>query len=730
MLWSWLVGVLACGSRGTAPGTPAVLEERVARVPADPSLSGLQERIRSRVAQEEGAEIGVALIDLGTGLQLELDAHKGMHAASTMKVPVMLEVFRQVEAGHLSLDDHVTITTQFRSIVGDSVYTLTADSDSDSTLYARAGGEASVRELVRLMIVRSSNLALNLLISRVGAHAVMETMTAIGADSMLVRRGVEDGPAFRQGLNNTTTAAAFATVLESIVRCTVTTRSSCDAMLDILAAQAFNDMIPAGVPPGTRVAHKTGWISGIRHDGGTVFPATRPPYVLAVLTRGFADTARAASVVADISRLVWEQLTDPSFNTWVRPSDNRTRTLLELHARFRVPALAQRHFGHAWFWRAVDPFLGRAVQREPVGRSGEGRPINLLRYGTGPTRVLLWSQMHGDEATATQALADIVRFLNASPMDPRALRWADRLTLLMIPMLNPDGAERFERHSSFGVDVNRDARALATPEGQTLKAVRDRWQPQFGFNLHDQNVRTRVSGTDRLAAISLLAPPVDAATTPTEAYLRAKQVAATIRVAIDPLVGGYITEYDDSFNPRAFGDGMQGWGTSTVLIESGGWRNDPEKQFLRAVNFVALVSALDAIADSTYGAVGFDPYDSLRPSGRAVNDLLIRGGMLVLRGLAPVRVDISVDFEGGNARPLRGRIAEVGDLEGGLARDTLDVPGLYLHPIQLDSVRPPRLSPGMDASFIVRSGSEETSETVYRIERGLIRAIPLTSSRR
>ncbi|MGH7554886.1 MAG: serine hydrolase, partial [Longimicrobiales bacterium] len=444
------------------------------------------------MAQESGAEVSVALIDLGTGLRLELDSDRSMHAASTMKVPVMLEVFRQAERGRVSLDDRIRIDTRFRSIVGDSAFVLTANDDSDSTLYARVGGTATIRELVRLMIVRSSNLALNLLIQHVGADAVMETMATIGAEDMIVRRGVEDGPAFRQGLNNMATAAAFATVLEAIVRCTVTSRSSCDAMIDILADQEFNEMIPAGVPEGTRVAHKTGWITAIQHDGGIVFPATRPPYVLAVMTRGFADAARAQATGADISRMVWEQLTDASFNTWVRPSATATRALLELHARHRVGALAQRHFGHAQLWRAVDPSLGRVVQREQVGRSAEGRAIHLLRYGSGPTRVLLWSQMHGDESTATQALADIVQFLHRSPDDAHARRWAERLTILMVPMLNPDGAERFERHDVFGIDVNRDARALATPEAQTLKTVRDRWQPQFGFNLHDQNPRTRV----------------------------------------------------------------------------------------------------------------------------------------------------------------------------------------------------------------------------------------------
>ncbi len=158
-----------------------------------------------------------------------------------------------------------------------------------------------------------------------------------------------------------------------------------------------------------------------------------------------------------------------------------------------------------------------------------------------------------------------------------------------------------------------------------------------------------------------------------------------------------------------------------MLIESGGWRADPEKQYLRAVNFVALVSALDAIADDGYRRAGLAPYESLPPNGRSVNDLLIRGGMIVLRGLAPVRADVSADFEGGGGRPLRARIAEVGDLAGVDARDTLDVPGLFLHPILADTLGAASLAPGMEASFSVRTGAAAGSEEVFRVERGVRR---------
>ncbi|HEV2131764.1 MAG TPA: M14 family zinc carboxypeptidase, partial [Longimicrobiaceae bacterium] len=257
--------------------------------------------------------------------------------------------------------------------------------------------------------------------------------------------------------------------------------------------------------------------------------------------------------------------------------------LAALHDRYRVEAISTRRFTHEELLDALGPLVdaSAALQREEIGRSVEGRPLYLVRFGEGPVRVLLWSQMHGDESTATMALADLFRFLAEAPQHPLARRLAEQLTVLAIPMLNPDGAERFQRRNALGIDVNRDARALATPEGRALKAVRDRYRPEFGFNLHDQNVRTRVGISDRTAAIALLAPPYDEARGFNSVRERARRVAAVVREAAEPLVGGHVTRYDDSFNPRAFGDLMQSWGTSTVLIESGGWAGDPEKQYLR-----------------------------------------------------------------------------------------------------------------------------------------------------
>lgn len=398
--------------------------------------------------------------------------------------------------------------------------------------------------------------------------------------------------------------------------------------------------------------------------------------------------------------------------------DRLAGELSALHERYRVEALATRRFTHRELWDAVGPRVDAspALSREEAGRSAEGRPIYAVRYGRGPARVLLWSQMHGNEPTATLALADLLRFLAEAPEHPLARRLGERLTLVAVPMLNPDGAERFQRRNALGIDVNRDARALATPEGRILRELQRSFRPEFGFNLHDQDVRTRVGASDRLAAIALLAPPFDAARSDNEVRTRAKRVAAVVRGAVEPLVPGHVTRYDDGYNPRAFGDGMQRWGTSTVLIESGGWRGDPEKQYLRRVNFVALLAALDAIATGAYAAADPAAYEELPENGRRVNDVLVLGGTVVLPGLAPFRADLAVDYEDAPAR-AGGRVVEVGDLAELAARDTLDAAGLFVHPAPVmllaDGEGRVVLAPGAPAHYVVRRGREAESEAVW-----------------
>ena len=363
-----------------------------------------------------------------------------------------------------------------------------------------------------------------------------------------------------------------------------------------------------------------------------------------------------------------------------RPEPCCPEIALRIAERHRVDEIRARRFTHAELWSALD-FARRhpALRTEEIGRSMQGRPIRAVTFGVGPTAVLLWSQMHGDEPTATMALADIISFFAGDTTDPLRERLRRALTVTMVPMLNPDGAERYQRENAAGIDINRDARRLATPEARALKALRDRITPEFGFNLHDQGARTLAGPGGRQVAIALLAPATD----PDRGYdttrARARLVASAIVEALEGELPGRIAKYDDTFNPRAFGDLMQRWGTSTVLIESGALPDDPEKQRLRALNVAAILSALDAIATARYRRADPALYERLPFNLRIASDVLLVGAKLVLEGTDPIDADLALTYDDPVARTGL-RLREVGDLAGAVALDTVDLSGRFIHP--------------------------------------------------
>jgi len=396
---------------------------------------------------------------------------------------------------------------------------------------------------------------------------------------------------------------------------------------------------------------------------------------------------------------------------------------LRIAGDYRESAISTRRFTHEQFWNAVLPVVTHAGFRvDEVGRSLHGRPLRTITIGTGRDTVLLWSQMHGDESTATMALADLFRWFANTRAEDRDDALRDRilkgLTLVFLPMLNPDGAERFQRENAIGVDINRDARNLVTPEARALKAVRDRLQPRFGFNLHDQNARTRVGRDGEQAAIALLAPAHDDTRGYNAVRERARLVAATLALSFGTELPTRVAKYDDGFNARAFGDLMQAWGTSTVLIESGALPGDPEKQRLRALHVGALLSVFDALATGAYANADPAWYESLPFNAPGASDLLITGGQLVMPGLPAVRVDLAVNYDDAVAR-TGGRVREVGDLAGVIAIDTLDVSGLFLHPTPAAlgdvSGAGAMLRIGAPALFVVRRGAAASSEQVRLI---------------
>ncbi len=387
----------------------------------------------------------------------------------------------------------------------------------------------------------------------------------------------------------------------------------------------------------------------------------------------------------------------PAPPAWLKALDAR------YDARIRVAGLEDRAFSPEQWWDVATPLAteARGFRTEDVGRSAEGRPLRHVSWGRGKARVLLWSQMHGDESTASMAIADLFRFLGDNPDDPIVQRLRDGNTLDFLPVMNPDGAARFQRRNAQGIDVNRDARRLASPEARALHDLRERLKPDFGFNLHDQNVGTRAGDSDRGTAIALLAPAYDDARDVNASRARAIEVAVVVRSVLEPYIHGHIAKWDDTFNPRAFGDLTQQAGVSTILIESGAIDGDVQKQRLRKLNFLALVGALDAIATGRYAGQPHARYDELPENAAVWPDLLVAGGTLVVPGQPQAKVDVLVDFD----RPLLergGTIADVGDLEGRKARRTIDATGLYIVPFDppdAGAQQRKAFGPGMPAYF-------------------------------
>jgi len=386
-------------------------------------------------------------------------------------------------------------------------------------------------------------------------------------------------------------------------------------------------------------------------------------------------------------------------------------------AQVRVAGLEDRRFKPEQWWTVVRPLIdgARGFRSEDTGRSAEGRPLRHVSWGEGDTRVLLWSQMHGDESTASMALADLFHFLGGHADHPLVQRLRQGTTLHVLPIVNPDGAARFQRRNAQGIDINRDARALVSPEARVLHDLRERVQPDYGFNLHDQQVGYRVGASDRGTAIALLAPAFNEARDVDASRGRAIEVAVAIRAVLEPYIGGYIAKWDDTYNPRAFGDLTAKAGVSTLLIESGGIEGDLHKQRLRKLNFLALVGALDAIASRSHVGLAHARYDELPRNGRPWPDLLVKGGTLLLPGQPPAQVDVLVDF----SEPLLergGRIEDIGDLADTDARRTIDARGLYILPFApaVADAGPTGFSPGAPAYFLL-SRDAAGSEPVWTL---------------
>jgi beta-lactamase class A len=256
--------------------------------------------------------IAIAFHDFETSAEYFLNADEALHPASTFKVHVMMEVFQQANEGLLSLEDCIPIVNSFPSIADGSKYSLDVKDDAEQTLYPRIGKSETIGELTRLMIVRSSNLATNILLEKVGTKNVNDFIQALGIEGIVVRRGVEDNVAFSLGMNNSATARGLTETMKLIAEKKVVSEQACEKMIEIMLGQEFNESIPALLPKSVKVAHKTGWTGDVYHDTGIVYAEHegRKPYVLSIMTKGFAENQEreAHQCMANISKLIYENL--------------------------------------------------------------------------------------------------------------------------------------------------------------------------------------------------------------------------------------------------------------------------------------------------------------------------------------------------------------------------------------------------------------------------------------
>ncbi|CAM3608390.1 M14 metallopeptidase family protein [Zobellia roscoffensis] len=362
-----------------------------------------------------------------------------------------------------------------------------------------------------------------------------------------------------------------------------------------------------------------------------------------------------------------------------------TTMLYDTYEAYKEPVLKKRRIKHADLQPLVEQYRkNEKFKVSQVGTSIEGRSLSLISIGEGETDVFLWSQMHGDEPTATQAIFDIFNFFDSSDFASEKQEILENCTLHFLPMLNPDGSEVYQRRNRLGIDINRDALRLQSPEGQTLKKVRDSLDADFGFNLHDQSTYYNAERTEKPATISYLAPAYNYEKEINEQRGNAMKVIVFMNNIIQKYAPGQVGRYNDDFEPRAFGDNIQKWGTSTILIESGGYLGDVEKQEIRKLNYVSILSAIYSIATENYKKIALEEYEKIPENDRKLFDLKIENVAYSLLGKNYI-LDIGmnrleVDKKEHNDFWYSSRILDQGDLSTYYGYETLDATGYIVTP--------------------------------------------------
>lgn len=357
--------------------------------------------------------------------------------------------------------------------------------------------------------------------------------------------------------------------------------------------------------------------------------------------------------------------------------------LNKAHQLYKETSLQHRRFKHKHVEALVQQHQqNKTLAIQQIGQSVQQRSIYEVQYGKGKKVVMLWSQMHGNEATATMALFDLFNFLEGKKdgFDKVRKLLNSKLDIHFIPMLNPDGAEKFTRRNAQHIDLNRDARDTATVEGKLLRSRAESLKPSYGFNLHDQNIYYNVPGTTNPVGISLLAPAYNPEREINSVRAGAMKIIVGMNDLLQQYIPGHVAKYDDEHSARAFGDNFQKWGASTVLIESGGTKGDPEKQEIRRLNFAIILNALIQIAEGSYAKYDVQDYEKIPFNASQLHDIVLRNVSTISLDL-PLKVDIAIrrdEITVGEDYYVKGYIQDLGDLQEFFGYDEFDAEGYTL----------------------------------------------------
>ncbi len=361
------------------------------------------------------------------------------------------------------------------------------------------------------------------------------------------------------------------------------------------------------------------------------------------------------------------------------------KTLFDNYSSYKEKSIDSKFVSHSHIETLIKQLPTDTFQVRQVGKSIESRSIYYIKIGDGKTKVLAWSQMHGNEPTATQAIFDILKFFVADDsFNELRKELFTNITLYFVPMLNPDGAEKFERENAAGIDLNRDAIRLISPEAKILKNLHSTIIPDFAFNLHDQEGRYTVGKSSNSAIISFLAPPFNYEKKINPVRTKTMMLITNINKVLSQFIPDNTSKYSEDYEPRAFGDNFISWGTSSVLIESGGSNNKLGKQFQRKLNFVAIIAGLHSIAKQSYEFYTVEDYKAIPENEKLLFDILLKNVNYIIEG-SQYKIDIGIvlnekfDTKSKSFYYLSS-IEEIGDLTGYSGYEELDCSGMLVEP--------------------------------------------------